>query len=56
MATARKAVAFFVTTLALGSAQAQGTTQPSAASATPVATPERLVMCGACHGANGNSA
>ena len=56
MATARKAVAFFVTTLALGAVQAQSTTQPSAASATPVATPERLAMCGACHGANGNSA
>lgn len=55
-ATARKAVAFFIVMLALGSAQAQGTTQPSAASSTPAAPPERLVMCGACHGANGNSA
>ena len=55
-ATARKAVAFFIVMLALGSAQAQSQTQPSAASAAPAAPLERLALCGACHGANGNSA
>lgn len=51
-ATARKAVAFFLTTLALlatGAAQAQ-------ASGAASAPPARLALCAACHGADGNSA
>jgi cytochrome c553 len=55
-ATVRKAVAFFLMSLALGSAGAQPQTQaqaqPSAGSAGP---PAQLAVCGACHGANGNS-
>ncbi len=59
MATARKAVAFFVTTLALGPAlaQAQAPAPQPIAAATPASPPPgRLALCGACHGANGNSA
>lgn len=58
MATARKAVAFFVTTLALSPALAQAQApapQPTAATA-PTSPPAKLALCGACHGANGNSA
>jgi len=58
MATARKAVAFFVTTLALSPALAQAPApapQPTTA-ASPAASPAQVAMCGACHGANGNSA
>jgi len=58
MATARKAVAFFVTTLALSPALAQAQApapQPTTA-ASPAASPAQIAMCGACHGANGNSA
>ena len=64
-ATARKAVAFFLTTLALafaGSAQAQtpGTAPaapaPAVAAAAPAAPPARVALCAACHGADGNSA
>ena len=58
MATARKAVAFFVTTLALSPALAQAQApapQPTAATA-PASPPAKLALCGACHGANGNSA
>lgn len=61
MATARKAVAFFVTTLALNPALAQAQSpatapapQPTAATSA-AAPPATLAMCGACHGANGNS-
>lgn len=58
MATARKAVAFFVTTLALSPALAQAPApapQPTATAA-PASPPAKLALCGACHGANGNSA
>ena len=62
MATARKAVAFFVTTLALSPALAQAhapvqapAPQPTATTS-PAAPPAKLALCGACHGANGNSA
>jgi cytochrome c553 len=62
MATARKAVAFFVTTLALSPAMAQAQApvpapapQPTATAA-PASPPAKLALCGACHGANGNSA
>jgi cytochrome c553 len=51
-ATARKAVAFFLTTLAVlatGATQAQG----SGTASTP---PARLALCAACHGTDGNSA
>jgi len=55
-ATVRKAVAFLLMSLALGPAGAQPQTQaqaqPSAGSAGP---PAQLAVCGACHGANGNS-
>lgn len=51
-ATARKAVAFFVTTLSLAAClQARAQTPPAQAVA-----PERLALCGACHGVDGNSA
>lgn len=62
MATARKAVAFFVTTLALNPALVQAQVpapapapQPTATAA-PASPPVKLALCGACHGANGNSA
>jgi cytochrome c553 len=62
MATARKAVAFFVTTLALSPALVQAQVpapapapQPTATAA-PASPPAKLALCGACHGANGNSA
>jgi cytochrome c553 len=57
-ATVRKAVAFFLMTLALSPALAQAPApapQPTTATS-PAASPGRLAMCGACHGANGNSA
>ena len=61
MATARKAVAFFVTTLALSPALAQAQApvpapapQPTAATS-PAAPTAKLAICGACHGSNGNS-
>lgn len=58
MATARKAVAFFVTTLALSPAlaQAQAPAPQPTATAAPASPPAKLALCGACHGANGNSA
>ena len=58
MATARKAVAFFVTTLALSPAlaQAQAPAPQPAATAAPASPTAKLALCGACHGANGNSA
>ena len=62
MATARKAVAFFLMTLALSPALAQAQApvpapapQPTATAA-PASPPAKLALCGACHGANGNSA
>jgi cytochrome c553 len=60
MATARKAVAFFVTTLALNPSLVQAQVpapapQPNTATA-PASPPVKLAMCGVCHGANGNSA
>lgn len=57
-ATVRKAVAFFLMTLALSPALAQAPApapQPTTA-ASPAASPAQVAMCGACHGANGNSA
>ncbi len=65
-ATARKAVAFFIVMLAVGPAVgpalAQGPASPPAASsaaspasAAPSALAGRLALCGACHGADGNS-
>lgn len=60
-ATVRKAVAFFLMTLALGPAGAQSQAQAQANSAAQPSTvaagpPAQVAVCGACHGANGNSA
>jgi cytochrome c553 len=55
-ATVRKAVAFFLMSLALGSAGAQPQTQAQAQPSAGLAgQPAQLAVCGACHGANGNS-
>ena len=60
-ATVRKAVAFFLMTLALGPAGAQSQAQAQANSAAQPSTgaagpPAQVAVCGACHGVNGNSA
>jgi len=56
-ATTRKAVAFFLMALALGPALAQAPAPgPAQTSTVSTASPGRLAVCGACHGANGNSA
>lgn len=53
-AAARKAAAFFMTTIAvLSSAAVQA--QTSGAAATPATPPARVAVCAACHGADGNS-